>query len=73
LKPVINCQRHLSGLIKKRPGLFLAVCLCFFGSIPVIKSMIFIVLDPVIEQFQQFFITWHLAVGVMIVTMVMVA
>jgi hypothetical protein len=35
--------------------------------------MLLIVFDPVIEQFQQFFIKWHLAVGIMIVMMVMVA
>jgi len=34
--------------------------------------MILIVFDPVIEQFQQFFIKWHLTMRIMIVMMVMV-
>jgi hypothetical protein len=35
--------------------------------------MILIVFDPVIDQFQLFFIKWHLVMGILIVVMVMVA
>jgi hypothetical protein len=38
------------------PWPFLAICLCFFDPIPVIKNMILVVFDAGVEQSQQFFI-----------------